>query len=591
MSALLEVRDLTVTFATPDGPRRLLDDVSLDVRPGESVGIVGASGAGKSTLGSAIMRLLPPHARIGPGAAIRLGGDDLLSLDEPAMRERRGRRIAMVFQEPLRALNPAMRIGDQLAESLTVHRLASRGQAHARAVEMLARVGIADATDAARRHPHEFSGGMRQRILIAGALLPAPALIIADEPTTSLDLTIQAQVLDLLDSLRRETGAALMLISHDLDVVGERCGRVVVLDRGRVVEDGAAADLMSRPASPTTQALVAARASRTLPPPRPSAAGPSLLEVRDLRVTYRDRRRAGRADHFVAVHDVRLDVARGEVVAIVGESGCGKSSLALATLRLTDATGRVLLDGEPLDSMAGEELRRARRRIQWIPQDAGASLTPHLRVRELVAEGMEVHGIAVGADAARRADALLTGVGLDPALGDRLPPALSAGERQRVAIARALSTGPDLLVCDEPVSSVDATNRAFLLDLFARLRHERGLAMILITHDVTSVRRLADRVLVMYLGRIVESGTATAVLGSARMPYTQALLAAEPTGDPEAPGRRVLPIGEPPSALRPPSGCAYHPRCAHPAKDAQCAAAAPELRELGPAHRAACWKA
>jgi peptide/nickel transport system ATP-binding protein len=587
---LLEVRDLTVRMDRPGVDRPLLDAISFSLSAGESVGVVGRSGAGKSSLGSALLRLLPPGARVGPGASIRLDGTELLALDAPAMRQRRGREIALIFQEPLLALDPAMRVGAQLAESLTVHGLATRDEARERASAMLAKVGIADARRAAGRFPHEFSGGMRQRLLIATALLPGPKLVIADEPTTALDATIQAQVLDLLDTLRAETGAALLHISHDLDVIGERCSRVLVMDRGRIVEEGPAEAVIRSPRSPEARALVGARLPHSAPP-RASLPAPAPLFAGDrITVSYDDRRRRGRSV-MTAVRDLSLAIGRGEVVAVVGESGCGKSSLAHAILRLVDASGAIILDGITLGDLRGEALRRSRRRIQWVPQDAGAALTPHLTARSLVAEGLIVHGLATGAAADARAGELLGEVGLGAELHDRLPAELSAGERQRVTIARALSTGPDLLVCDEPVASVDAPNRGLLLDLFDRLRRERGLSLLFISHDLAAVRRIADRVLVMYLGRLVESGPAEGVLGSPLMPYTAALLAAVPTGDPIARRTRVLPIGEPPSAFEPPAGCAFHPRCPSPMKDSGCLAAVPPLRERLPGRHVACIKA
>lgn len=590
---LLEVRALSVHAA---GGRSLLDGVGFDVAPGERIGVVGASGAGKSTLGNALLRLLPEGVAIGAGASVRLGGEDLLALDAERMRRVRGRRIAMVFQEPLRALDPAMPVGAQLREALEAHGLARGAEAEARVRAMLARVGIADAREAAARFPHEFSGGMRQRLLIAAALLPAPALLVADEPTTALDATIQAQVLDLVDELRAETGTALLLISHDLDVVGERCDRILVLDAGRLVEDGPAAQVVAAPGSDAGRRLAAARAPNATPKraAAPDDPGATVLAADDLTVLYRERRRAraSAARSVRAVDAVSLRVGRGEALGVVGESGCGKSSLALALLQLVRAErGRVRLGDDDLLALRGEPLRRARRRAQLIPQDAGASLTPHLTAEAIVAEGLEVHGLAAGDVARASARALLAEVGLPARAVAARPAELSAGERQRVAIARALGPQPELLVCDEPVASVDAPTRALLLDLLDRLRRDRGLALLFISHDLAAVRRVADRVLVMYAGRVVEEGPAMAILDAPGMPYTQALLSAVPTGTPEGRARRIVLPGEPPSPLAASAGCPFHPRCPHPMKDATCANERPPLRSLSGDHRAACHKA
>jgi peptide/nickel transport system ATP-binding protein len=587
----LEVRDLGVVAGSGSGARTLLHAVNFTLAPGSSVGLVGPSGAGKSTAGRAIMRLLPRGLHTTPTSSVRLGPDALLDLPDAAMRSVRGRRLAMVFQEPLRALDPAMTVGDQLAESAVVHAVADRREATERAVAMLARVGIADPHEAARRHPHEFSGGMRQRVLIAMALLLGPEVLIADEPTTSLDATVQAQMLDLLDALRAESGTALVLISHDLDVVGERCERVLVLEDGRLVADGPAREIV-RARRPALR--VATRAPHGSGPANVHHDAPpdSLLELRAFTVHHRARRGPGvrRARVVRAVQEVDLDIARGEAVGLVGESGCGKSSLAQAVLRLADITaGTATFAGTDLAVLRGEPLRRMRSRIQLVPQDAGASLTPHLTAESLVAEGLEVHGLAHGAAARATARALLAETGLPARAAAAYPHELSAGERQRVAIARALGPGPELLVCDEPVASVDAPTRERLLELLDRLRRERSLALLFISHDLAAVSRVTSRVLVMYLGRIIESAPTDVALAAPLHPYTRALLSAVPTGDPAARARRTVLAGEPPSPLDPPAGCAFHPRCPHLARDAQCARERPELTSRGHGHRTACW--
>ena len=602
----LRVRDLGVTAGTGEDRRVLLEGLNLSLERGSSAGLVGSSGAGKSTLGLALMRLLPEGLALDPRSQVELDGVDLLALRDGEMRERRGRRIAMVFQEPLQALNPSMAVGDQLAESLIVHGISLGREAEERAVEMLGKVGIAGARAAARRYPHEFSGGMRQRLLIASALLLGPDVLVADEPTTALDPTVQAQVLDLIDALRAETGTALLLISHDLDIVGERCERLLVLDGGRVVEDGPACEVLASPRAPATRTLSAARAKLATAVPAAAPAGDDgtpLLTVRELSVRYAlDRRRGdfqlpgagARAPERAVVHavdSVSFSIARGESLGLVGESGCGKTSLAHAVLRLVPASGGgIHFDGVDLLASRGEALRRLRRRVQLVPQDAGASLTPQMTIGALVAEGLEVHGIATGKDARRRAAALLEEMGLPARVASVRPRELSAGERQRAAIARALATGPELLVCDEPVASVDAPTRMLLLDMLDRLRIERGLSLLFISHDLGAVSRITSRVAVMYLGRIVELAPTAHLMAQPRMPYTQALLSAVPTGDPAAVSRRVVLRGELPSAVNPPAGCPFHPRCPHPLKDAQCAEGRPPLTERDSGHLAACWK-
>ncbi len=551
---VLSVRALGVVprdARTPDarGPA-VLDGVSFDLAAGSSVGIVGASGAGKSTLGLALLRLLPHGLLPTPGSSARLAGRELFSLGEAELRDVRGRQLAMVFQEPITALNPSMRVGDQLAEAVTVHGEKDARAALARATEMLDRVGIPDAAAAAQRYPHEFSGGMRQRLLLAMPLMLDPLLIIADEPTTALDPVRQARMLDLLDQLRRRSGTALMLITHDLDLVGERCERVLVLDGGRLVEDGASAAVLSGARSAAAQrlarhrlALPTADANAREPAPgtptdptradSPRAASP-LLEVRALRVRYAERRRGLRAMQAVeAVQGATLHVARGEVLGVVGESGCGKTSLAQAILRLVTCEAEALqLDGADLSRVEGEALRRLRRRIQYMPQDAGASLSPHLTCEALVAEGPVVHGLCGPDEAVARARTLLESLGLPADAASRLPRALSSGQRQRVALARALAVAPELLVCDEPVSAVDPPTRGHLLDTLARLRDERGLALLFISHDLAAVARIADRIAVMHAGRIVETGPTRTVLSAPTHTATRTMLAAVPTGLP-----------------------------------------------------------
>ena len=558
---VLQVRTLGVELRTASGPgtargsadasRRLLDNVSFDVLPGSSVGVVGASGAGKSTLGLALMRLLPPTMRFTAGASVRLGDQDLAALDAEALRDLRGRRIAMVFQEPITALNPAMTIGAQLAETVVVHGLATEREARERAVAMLERVGIAGSAAGARRYPHELSGGMRQRLLLAMPLMLDPLLLIADEPTTALDPIRQAQMLDLLDEMRSASGTALLLISHDLEIIGERCERMIVLDDGRVVEEGPTAQVLSHPRSTAARKLGAARLPLAVAPRSPHApalagAAPDagrvvpapsvtpLLEVNDLAVTYPERRRGFRSTAAVpAVESVSLTLSPGEVLGVVGESGSGKTSLALGILRLIPSRSASLrFEGADLAQAEGETLRQMRRHLQFMPQDAGASLSPHLTCESLVSEGLVVHGLCDEREARVRARALLSELELPQEAARSRPHELSTGQRQRVALARALATEPRVLICDEPVSSVDPPTRARLLDLFSALRESRGLSMLFISHDAAAVARIADRVMVMRRGRVVETGTTEAVILRPAQAYTREFLAAVPTGAP-----------------------------------------------------------
>lgn len=599
--ALLRVEGLGVSVGDADEELHLLQSVSFSIMRGESVGLVGRSGAGKSTLGHALLRLLPASAHFAPGTRVRLGAEDLATLDARAMRDIRGRRIALVPQEPLLALDPTMRIGAQLAEGIVAHRLTDTKSARLRVVEAFDRVGISDPRHAVDRFPHEFSGGMRQRALIAAALVLEPELIIADEPTTALDPTVQAQVLDLLEELRAETGSALLLISHDLDVIGERCTRTLVLDAGRIVEEGATAELLRAPQSGSAVALAAARrvrgAARTntthVSAARRESASPLVL-ASGIRVEYASRNALGRrpAAALRAVSDVTLQIPRGGALGVVGESGCGKSSLARALLRLGPLTaGSVAFDGGDIASLDREALRRFRRRAQFIPQDAGASLTPHLTAEQIVREGLEVHGFASGSEARRRSLELLEQLGLPPRAADAVPDALSSGERQRVAIARALAVEPELLVCDEPVASVDAVTRHALLELLRTLQRERGLALLVISHDLDAVRHLADAVLVMYAGRAVETGPISILSGGAQMPYTAALVAAEPTGDSTDRVQRPRLLGEATPEASTARGCPFYARCPHPAKDLTCETRPPALRPLASGHSVACWKA
>lgn len=576
MSPLLEVERIGVEFEGGRGPT--VSDLSLHVDRGELLALVGASGSGKSLTALAILRLLPTGARLTSGSMVRLDGVPITSLDAEPCRLLRGRRMAMVFQDPWSALTPALPVGRQLEEVLQTHNIAHGDAARARATALLAEMELPDPAHCLEARPHELSGGQRQRVLLALALAAGPDLLIADEPTSALDVTVQAQLLALLDRLRRERGLGVLLITHDLGIVAERADRMVVLEQGRVVEHGPTAQLLGAPGHPATQALVRAsgRTGATVPTrlampaaTATAAAGMPLLEVREL------TRRFGPVQ---AVMDVTLDVAAGETLAIIGESGAGKSTLARALLRLpAPDAGTITFGGTDFLALRGGALRAARCAVQIVFQDADAVLDPRMTVGESIAEGMHIHRLAKGAEVAERVGALLEEVGLDRATAARHPHQLSGGQRQRVGIARALAVQPSLLVLDEPVSALDAPHRAQVLALLRALQRRRGIAYLFIAHDLEVVRDFATRVAVMYLGRIVEEGPVAAVLESPCHPYTRALVrAAAPARVTEA---QLLP-GDPPSPRTPPSGCAFHPRCAAMAGDPRCQAERPVLREL-----------
>ena len=586
MSAALEVKGLGVVRESSGVSTPVVTDLSFTLAAGSSVGLVGRSGAGKTTVGNALLGLLPATMRVTEGSEARLGSDDLLALRGEALRAVRGRRLAMVFQEPLLALDPAMRVGAQLAGALQAHGLATGAEAMERAVAMLARVGLADAAAAVRRYPHELSGGMRQRLLLALALLLQPDVLIADEPTTALDPTLQAQLLDLLDKLRAETGTALLLISHDLDLVAERCDRALLLEDGRIVAEGPAGEIAAR------RRVVVPASDRSATAHATASGGP-LVALDDVAVHFGAARSllGGAAEPVRAVDGVSLSIRRGECVALIGESASGKTTLARAALGLEPITsGRALFGGVDLAQMDAHELRGLRRRAQLVSQDAGASLTPHLSVEALVTEGLLVHEIAEGAEAQRRGMVLLHEVGLDESFAPRLARSLSSGERQRVAIARALACEPMLLICDEPVANLDAESHARLLALLAELRERHKLALLLISHDLHAARALASRVAVMFAGRIVERSDSSAGLDDPWMPYSQVLRAAVPTGEPIASRTRILRPLDTPATQRPAGGCAFYARCPHPARDAQCANERPDLTELAPGRWVACHK-
>ncbi|WP_089098869.1 dipeptide ABC transporter ATP-binding protein [Streptomyces hyaluromycini] len=557
---LLEVAGLDVDF---DG-RPAVRELGLTLRRGEVLGLVGESGSGKSATALAVLGLLPGNAAV--RGSVRLDGTELLGLPERELTRIRGRRVSMVFQDPLSAFTPVYRLGDQIAEAVRAHQDVSRERAAERAVELLDLVGIPEPALRARSFPHEFSGGMRQRAMIAMAMANDPDLILADEPTTALDVTIQAQVLDVLRTARQATGAALLLVSHDLGVIAGTADRVAVMRDGRVVEQGTVDDVFRRPREPYTRELLAAvpRLDATRRP-RPGSGEP-VLRVRGLTRTFpvlkgtAFRRRVGTV---YAVDGVDLEVRRGETLALVGESGSGKSTTLFELLELARPEGgSIELFGQQPGTLGKAAARALRRRIQIVFQDPMASLDPRMPVGDIVAEPLRTQG-AGRAAAGRRVRELLAQVGLDPADAERYPHEFSGGQRQRIGIARALSVEPELLVLDEPVSALDVSVQAGVLELLQRLKDELGLAYLFVSHDLSVVRNIADRVSVMYLGRTVEAGPVDEVFAAPRHPYTQALLSAVPLPDPELERKRtrILLAGDPPSPTRRYEGCRFRGRC------------------------------
>ncbi len=644
--ALLEVGGLRVSIPTESGTVQAVRGVSLSIDRGETLGIVGESGSGKTMLALSVLGLQPRAAKV--AGSIKLDGTELLGRDgalgEAAWRRVRGDRVAMIFQDPMTALNPMYTIGWQVAECIRLHRkpdgaASNRGAAARRAVELLDLVGLPEPARLAHRYPHELSGGMRQRVVIAMAIANEPELLIADEPTTALDVTVQAQILDLLATVRGQTGTAMILISHDLGVVAGVADRVLVMYAGKAVEVGPVDDIFARPAMPYTAGLLASLPSldqraerlafiRGTPPsgigygpgcafaPRcpmaaePCAAEPPLrsitnggadgvansggehvaachfagdqpvlsvadraapatvrdpeivVEVSGLVKNFRVRGAGFRSFATVqAVSGVDLTLAAGRSLALVGESGCGKSTLARLLVRLDEPTsGSIKLNGRELVGLPEAELRAIRPRIQMVFQDPYSSLNPRLSVGEIVAEPLIVHKIA---DRANRVRELLSSVGLDPAAGVRFPGEFSGGQRQRIGIARALALRPQTIILDEPVSALDVSIQASVLNLLRDLQASEHVAYLFIAHDLAVVRQVADDVAVMYLGKIVEQGPADRIYHHPAHPYTIALMSAVPVPDPptERSRQRILLKGEVPSPANPPSGCRFRTRC------------------------------
>ncbi|QUC59110.1 ABC transporter ATP-binding protein [Streptomyces sp. A2-16] len=532
---LLEIRGLSVSYRTRAGTVPAVRGVDLDVWPGQVTAVVGESGSGKSTTAHAITRLLSGNGAIDAGT-IRFGRHDLATLSEAELRTVRGARIGLVPQDPTVSLNPVKRIGDQVSEVLRIHGLATRRSAAAEAIAVLDRAGLPDAATRAQQYPHELSGGMRQRALIAIAIAAKPELIIADEPTSALDVTVQRVILDHLQRLTEESGTAVLLVTHDLGVAADRAQRLVVMSQGRVVEAGPTHDILANPRDEYTRHLLASAPSLTTARPRtgipvPKTDSAPLLEVRNLVKEFRLPRTGDGPRTLRAVDDVSFALQRGQTLALVGESGSGKSTTARVVLRLTDTTaGKVLFDGTDVTSARGAQARQLRRRAQLIYQNPYASLDPRFSIAEVITEPLRAFKVGDRASRLARARELLDRVALPTTTLERRPAELSGGQRQRVAIARALALSPDLVVCDEPVSALDVSVQAQVLELLAELQADTGVAYLFISHDLAVVRQIAHQVAVMRAGRIVEAGPPEELFTRPRHEYTSELLAAIPGG-------------------------------------------------------------
>ncbi|MCH7501933.1 MAG: ABC transporter ATP-binding protein [Proteobacteria bacterium] len=568
--SLLEVADLGIRY----GASEVVAGLSFSVEPGESLGLVGESGSGKTQTALAILGLLPAAATT--SGSIRFDGIELLTADEEEMNALRAERIAIVFQDPLQALNPYLRIGQQIRRILLQHGLASGREADDRVIEMLERVGLPDPKRQFGAYPHQLSGGMRQRAMIASALIAEPDLLIADEPTTALDVTVQAQILELLASIRDDT--ALLLITHDLGIIAGHCERMLVIEQGGLVEEGLTRQVFAAPQSRHMARLLEAAPRLDRDGVRETVVGKTVLDVRAAAVSFREHGSHRGDRRLRAVRDVTLQVRSGETVAVVGESGSGKSSLFRAVLGLIPLqSGIVSFLGERLPDDVRSRALSVKRELQLVFQDPVSSLNPQMIAGKIIGEPLLVHAPELGADERRRRVLhMLEKVGLPDAFVTRFPHELSGGQAQRVAIARALIMKPSVLICDEAVAALDGAVRNQILALLEGVQDETGLSIVFISHDLAVVRGISHRVLVMYLGRLVELADSARLFTRPRHPYTRALIDAVPVPDPAAARGKQIIAGEVPSILAPPSGCAFHPRCAY-AQD-RCIAERPNER-------------
>ncbi|HEY1794772.1 MAG TPA: ABC transporter ATP-binding protein [Stellaceae bacterium] len=528
--SLLEIRNLGVTFAgwRNAPPVEAVKRVSFNLEKGETLALVGESGSGKSVTALSVLQLLPhPSASHPAGSSIKFAGEELIGAPQSRLREVRGNHIGIIFQEPMTSLNPLHTLEKQITETLFIHRHLTQSAARRRTIELLHLVGLRDAENRLQSYPHQLSGGQRQRVMIAMAIANEPDVLIADEPTTALDVTIQAQILELMHDLRDRLGMALLLITHDLGIVRRLADRVCVMTRGEIVESGPGEEIFTNPQHAYTRHLLAAEPKGRAVPVEPNA--PALVEGDKLKVWFPIRGGLLRRvrSYVKAVDGVSLTVRRGQTLGVVGESGSGKTTLGLALLRLTESEGGIRFDGRDIAKTPQKALRPLRREMQVVFQDPYASLSPRLSIERIISEGLEVHHLA-GDDGERRRmiDEALTEVGLDPAAAQRYPHEFSGGQRQRVAIARALILKPRFLLLDEPTSALDMSVQAQIVDLLRDLQIRHGLTYLFISHDLKVVRALAHQILVMKDGEIVEAGTTEAVMTAPTHPYTRALMTA-----------------------------------------------------------------
>jgi microcin C transport system ATP-binding protein len=527
---LLSVHDLSVAFShgAHGGPETLaVDRVSFDIGKGETVALVGESGSGKSVTALSILKLLPYPAARHPSGAITFQGRELLQLSEREMRRVRGDDITIVFQEPMTSLNPLHTIEKQIGEILLLHRGLTGAAARARTLEVLGQVGIPDPQSRLASYPHQLSGGQRQRVMIAMALANEPDLLIADEPTTALDVTVQAQIIELLQGIQKRLGMSLLFITHDLGIVRKLAQRVCVMKEGKIVEQGAVERVFAKPEHPYTRALLAAEPKPDPAPPQPDA--PMILQATDLKVWFPVKRGLLRkvVGHIKAVDGVSVDLRKGETLGVVGESGSGKTTLGLAILRLISSEGPIVFMGNKLQGLRFKQMRPFRRDMQIVFQDPYGSLSPRLSVADIIKEGLQVHHPEMTErQRDERVVRALGDVGLDPATRFRFPHEFSGGQRQRIAVARAIVLEPTFVVLDEPTSALDMLIQAQMVDLLRELQKRRNLTYLFISHDLRVVAALASRLLVMRQGKVVEAGTAADIFKNPKSDYTRALFAA-----------------------------------------------------------------